>query len=284
MSGHPKGLSSIDPSIAKGIVLSGDAGAVPQLQWIAIDKLVVDMAYQRSISGRGRKNVRDIAANFRWSRFSPVIVSPVVGGRYAIIDGQHRCTAAAARGYLEVPCQVIIADQREQADAFKAINGHVTAIGPLQVHASAVVAGDAEALEIERICKIAQVRVLRSNRTSSNMKAGDTCAVHAIKKVRRSFGDQILLRTLQSITLTSNNVPGAVNSVLVSALAAALAELPDLVADPDHLFAIIGAIELEREIEALKFSGGRLAPSRDLVQHLIEVIGAARLRGKKAAA
>jgi hypothetical protein len=103
-------------------------GPAPMLQWIRIAELVVDPTYQRPIIGKGRKNVDQIARSFSWSCFAPVVVSPVEGGKFAVIDGQHRTTAAALAGFETVPCQVVIAAQQEQAAAFKAINGITTAI------------------------------------------------------------------------------------------------------------------------------------------------------------
>jgi len=71
------------------------AGAVPMLQWLRIEDLLVDPAYQRPIVGQGQRNVMRIAKAFSWSCFSPVVVSPIEGGKFVIIDGQHRTTAAA---------------------------------------------------------------------------------------------------------------------------------------------------------------------------------------------
>ena len=66
-----------------------EAGPAPMLQWLAIAALVVDPAYQRPIARAGRRNVTKIAAGFTWSKFAPVVVAPIEGGRYAIIDGQR---------------------------------------------------------------------------------------------------------------------------------------------------------------------------------------------------
>jgi hypothetical protein len=56
---------------------STSPGAVPMLQWLKIEDLVVDPAYQRPIVGNGRRNVDRIAREFSWSCFAPVVVSPV---------------------------------------------------------------------------------------------------------------------------------------------------------------------------------------------------------------
>jgi len=100
-------------------------GPAPFLDWIATERLVVDTEYQREIGRRGATNVAQIAEHFDWSKFAPVIVAPVEGGRFAIVDGQHRTTAAILREIKEVPCQVVQADRAQQAAAYAAVNGNV---------------------------------------------------------------------------------------------------------------------------------------------------------------
>src|SRR5437868_11859154 len=91
---------------AEGIKVTAprDIGPAPDLRWLPIDRLVIDDSYQRPIAFAGRRNINAIANAFDWRRFSPVIVAPVEGGSYAIVDGQHRTTAAAAIGITSVPC------------------------------------------------------------------------------------------------------------------------------------------------------------------------------------
>src|ERR1700759_4472369 len=133
-------------------------GAVPMLQWLKIEDLVVDPAYQRPIVGNGRRNVDRIAGSFSWSCFAPVVVSPVEGGKFAIIDGQHRTTAAAILGFESVPCQIVVAAQQEQAAAFKAINGTTTPISQMALHAAALVANESWAVQIAHACACADVQ------------------------------------------------------------------------------------------------------------------------------
>src|ERR1700722_8255050 len=80
-------------------------GPVPMLQWVEVGELVIDSSYQRAIGRRGTINIKGIAENFDWSKFAPVIVAPVEGGKFAVVDGQHRTTAAMLRGVESVPCQ-----------------------------------------------------------------------------------------------------------------------------------------------------------------------------------
>ena len=99
------------------------AGPRPTLQWIAIADLVVDPTYQRPIEGNARTCITQIASAFQWACFTPIVVASLDDGRFAIIDGQRRTTAAALAGFDSVPCQIVEADHRQQAIAHKLING-----------------------------------------------------------------------------------------------------------------------------------------------------------------
>jgi hypothetical protein len=170
----------LDPTIIKGKVVPQMAvGPAPMLDWIRIERLVVDDVYQRPIRGAGVANVARIAQAFCWSYFAPVIVSPISGGLFAVIDGQHRATAAAACGIEVLPCQIIIADVAEQARAFKAINGTVTKMSSMAIHAAAVAAGEPRAMALDEACRTAGVTLLRFNKEASQQKPGQTHAVNA---------------------------------------------------------------------------------------------------------
>lgn len=197
-------------------------GAAPMLQWIKIADLVVDPTYQRMVRDQGRKNVARIAANFRWSCFAPVVVAPVEGGRYAVVDGQHRTTAAALIGVESVPCQVVIADQAEQALAFRAINGNVTKVSRMAMHAASVAAGEPEAVLLQQACEIAEVDLLRYPVEKSLQKPGQTMSVQAAAACLAQYGRDTLITALQCITQTSNNEPGVLTSSVIRALCSLL--------------------------------------------------------------
>jgi hypothetical protein len=197
-------------------------GAAPMLQWVKIDDLVVDPAYQRPIVGKGRENVDRIARAFSWSCFAPVVVSPVEGGKFAIIDGQHRTTSAAVLGFDSVPCQIVIAAQQEQAAAFKAINGSTTPISQMALHAAALIAGETWAVRVAHVCACAQVELLRYPVPIEKQDPGQTMAVGAIARCLKQYGEPTLITALQCITQTNNNRPGAVSARLIKAMCAVL--------------------------------------------------------------
>jgi hypothetical protein len=194
------------------------AGAAPMLQWLKIADLVVDPAYQRPIVGKGRQNVDRIARAFSWSCFAPVVVSPVAGGKFAIIDGQHRTTSAAILGFDSVPCQIVIAAQEQQAAAFKAINGGTTPISQMALHAAALVACEPWAVQVARVCTCADVELLRYPVPADKQAPGQTMAVGAIARCLRQYGEATLITALQCVTQTANNQSGALSARMIKAM------------------------------------------------------------------
>lgn len=225
-------------------------GPAPQLMWIPISQLVVDHAYQREITKQGRGNVRRIAAQFRWTYFSPVVVAPLSGGRYAIVDGQHRTTAAALVGHPSVPCQVIMAAPHEQAQAFTAVNGAVTRVHSLAMHRAAAAAGDASAVLIEEIAAAASVRILRYPVPELKQKPGETMAIGAMRDLVATVGRDALVLGLRSVVETQKNaVAGGLVAAIVKATSSCAAEWLARGGEPAGFIEEIGEIVLVRELD-----------------------------------
>jgi ParB-like nuclease domain len=220
------------------------AGAVPLLQWMKIADLVVDSAYQRPITDKGRVNVDRIARSFSWSCFSPVVVSPVEGGKFAIIDGQHRTTAAAILGIESVPCQIVIAAHAEQAAAFKAINATTTPISQMALHAAALVANEPLAIQIAHICACADVELLRYPIAVDKQRPGQTMAAGAIARCLKQYGEATLTAALQCVTRTSNNKPGALTARTIKALCAVLHGNPSWLDQGAAVLEVFDSIDL----------------------------------------
>ena len=68
----------------------------PELKWLPVSSLYVDRSYQRAIeSGASRKNLKAMTDDFQWALCGAITVCrDPKAERYAIIDGQHRFTAA----------------------------------------------------------------------------------------------------------------------------------------------------------------------------------------------
>jgi hypothetical protein len=177
--------------------------------------------------GNGRRNVERIAREFSWSCFAPVVVSPVEGGKFAIIDGQHRTTSAAILGIDSVPCQIVIAALSEQAAAFKAINGTITPISQMALHAAALAANEPWAVQIAHVCACAQVELLRYPVPINKQGPGQTMAAGAMSQCLKRYGEATLITALQCVTQTANNQPGALTARTIKALCDVLHHYPE---------------------------------------------------------
>ncbi|ACK51706.1 ParB domain protein nuclease [Methylocella silvestris BL2] len=201
-------------------------GPFPMLEWLEIEKLVVDTTYQRQIGRRGAANVFQIAEQFDWSKFAPVIVAPVEGGRFAIVDGQHRTTAAMLRAVKTVPCQIVQADRAKQAAAYSAVNGNVTKTTAQQLYHAKVAACDKSALQLAKVCAAAGVEIVRRNMVQSQIKIGQTQAVGALARCLSIYGPDTLIIALKCITRTAGGNASFVRATIIDALCEVLHEAP----------------------------------------------------------
>lgn len=227
------------------------AGAEPELRWIEIRYLMVDTRYQREIARAGRKNVLQIASGFDWSKFGTVIVAPVEDDPdlYAIVDGQHHVTSAKLRGCLKVPCQVIEGNLSQQAAAFAYINGQVTAMTPLQIHAARVAAGEPEALALRDACAAGGVTICRYPVPGNAMKPGETLAVGQMAKLYKLYGPGLLGLALRCITKTGDGNPGMVRSAVVKALCSVLDAEPAYRRNEARLLQVLEDFHFEGELD-----------------------------------
>ncbi|KFC73226.1 ParB-like nuclease [Bosea sp. LC85] len=230
-------LRSIDVSDYSGVTFRDQVGPAPLLQWIELDSLAIDDSYQRTISLHGRKQVRAIAEHFRWTHFATVIVAPVEGGRFAIIDGQHRCHAARLRGIKSVPCMVVQADATEQARAFSAVNMQQTAVRPPAMHKARLAAGDATAIRLNAICEAAGVRIV-DNTPASRMRRGDTVAVMALYNMERIYDPEGVVAGLKAIIDAGDGNIGMLKVEPISAYCDVFSRRRDLRAHADVIDAL----------------------------------------------
>lgn len=252
-----------------------EPGAAPMLKWVPIVDLRIDPSYQRDILKTGQKNIVRIANEFDWTKFSTVVVAPIEGGKFVIVDGQHRTTAAALRGVEKVPCQIIIADKRKQAAAFAAINAVTTEMSPMQVHAAKMVAGDVDAVRLTKLCKEAGVTILRYPVQTKFQKTGETMAVGMLYRMLTKFGEEALVTALSCITRTRDGYPGLIRSQLVTALCVVLEAEPEW-QESRHLLKAVGKLDLRATFAsaakqaAAGSSGGLVAALVDAISEHLE--------------
>ncbi len=149
----------------------------PDLCWVNVADLVIDEAYQRPLEAGNWKMIFKIAAEFHWSRFSPILCAPVGAGKMAVIDGQHRVHAAALRGIVAVPAMVIEVSAAEQSRAFAETNSNTIRITTHQLYRAALSAGEPWAVGAKRAVEDAGCRLMTRNGTASQKKAGEIYGV-----------------------------------------------------------------------------------------------------------
>lgn len=207
-----------------------DAGPAPMLQWIEIAELVVDDSYQRDLKPGNWKAIRRIAEAFRWSRFSPVFVAPVEGGKFAIIDGQHRTHAAAMCGFDRVPCQVVQMTLEEQAASFAAVNGLVTKVTLWQIYKAALAAKEKWAVDCANACGDADCTLMVSNKTADDKQPGEVYAISLVRGYVRAGHRKTITMALSGVRRSEFGQDAvAYSNEILKPLFAALADRPWLV-------------------------------------------------------
>ncbi len=192
--------------------------------WVKLASLVVDETYQRPIMRKGRQTIIAIAANFEWRKFAPLIIAPLGDGTFAIVDGQHRATAALLIGLGEAPAMIVNADRKTQAALFNAINAVVTPVHKLAAFNAAVAAGEEPAASVARVCADAGVIVCRYPVPANTMDAGMTLAAGVLERCFEMHGPEVLSQALTLITKSvTNNWPGALSGLVIRGLCLTLA-------------------------------------------------------------
>jgi hypothetical protein len=192
----------------RGIDLEGrapvaaDPGPAPVLEWIGLDRLVIDERYQRPLAKGNWKSIETIAANFRWSRFGPVLIAPVEGDMFAVIDGQHRVHAAALCGIVQVPAMIVPVGIEEQSRAFAWINSQAIRVTVFHVLKAAIAAHEDWAVRAETAVAKAGCRLMTYNSTGANKQTRQVYCVGLIRKQIEAGNDWAVTLGLQSVAAT----------------------------------------------------------------------------------
>lgn len=204
-----------------------DAGPAPMLQWLKISDLVIDDGYQRELKRQNWHAIGRIAARFKWSRFSPVFVAPVEGGKYAVIDGQHRTHAAILCGFAEVPCQVVQMTREEQAASFAAVNGLVTKVTGWNIYKAALVAGEKWAVDCHKVCLEANCKLMTCAASTDAKRPGEIYAIALIRApVSQGLGRHVTLALSGVRNSEFGESSEAYNNEVLKPLIAAVCQRP----------------------------------------------------------
>ncbi|TNE66820.1 MAG: hypothetical protein EP336_09390 [Rhodobacteraceae bacterium] len=186
----------------------------PQIMLVKIANLVIDEMYQRPLARNNITAIKRIASDFQWARFSPIIVAPVAGGRYAVIDGQHRTYAAAICGFDSVPAMVTLIAPADQALAFIEINTSQIRVSSHSVYRAALAAEDEWAVRARNAVEAAGCRLMTCNMSTNRKKPGMVFAVTLIKGLVDKGHDAAITSGLKAMVDFEHNVPNFSNALL----------------------------------------------------------------------
>lgn len=254
--------------------LQSVAGTPGRLAQVAIDRLRIDLSYQRSMTSNSARMAIRIAAKFDWRRFVPAIGVENEDGTISLVDGQHRTAAAKARGIKEVPVYILQCTLSEAAGAFAAINGMVTPMSQQDIYRAQLAAGDEEATTLQAVLDVAGVTIT----SQRSFGKGETRSVNPLRRALRVYGRDLLILALQCITETGDGNNGLITGATVNGIAKALLTKPELLAEPTRLLDAMDSFSLK---DAVRDAEIEFAQTRNPPQFIITRMVNAHLRGLK---
>jgi hypothetical protein len=228
-------------------------GSPGRFEMLPVARLHVDMRYQRAISKKSADNIRRICAAFNWAKFLPVIVVEDRDG-FAVIDGQHRTTAAVTLGIDSVPCYILSCTTREAAGAFAAINGNVTPVTPTDIWFAEIEAGVPETLALKAVLDAAGVTMVRRK---DGHGVGETASVNVLRRALKLYGPALLTTILQCIVECGNGNPGMIVGAVVNGIGMAIRTKPEMLSEPTRLFAVFDRIPIAEFVQAAQLEHAR---------------------------
>ncbi|MCB9993100.1 MAG: ParB N-terminal domain-containing protein [Hyphomicrobiaceae bacterium] len=195
--------------------INAQVGKRPTLEWVPVEKILVDHNYQREIRPH---LVERILANFAWDHFGAVVLAPQPDGTYHVTDGQHRVKAASLHpNVTEVPALVIAADSTSaEAKNFLVINRDRQAVNAIDRYWAGIAAGDPDCLHMAEVLKTANCDVVPS---LGEIAVGLTASVYAVQRALARHGDKAVTDALTLIRRAWPDDAKALRGTLILALA-----------------------------------------------------------------
>lgn len=172
-------------------------GSMPSIEWIQLDRLNVDDAYQRSVdTGPSRSLIARIGREWDWRLCVPLMVSRREAGLF-VIDGQHRLSGARLRNDVpQLPCCISVYDgPADEAAMFVAANRERRTMNRLDDFHAARAGANPDAVAIAALITDAGFSVSRKTGAAA-WAPGEVAFTAAIGKVRSRHGDDVVARAL----------------------------------------------------------------------------------------
>jgi hypothetical protein len=196
----------------------------PMLDWLKISSLRIDDRYQRPLAARNWKSIHQIAENFDWCAFGPILCAPVEGGFYAVIDGQHRVHAAALCGIERVPAMIVPVPPAKQALAFVNVNSGIR-VSQHQTFRAELAAQNPEAVAILEACRAAGCEALAYNPSAKTKKPRQMANIGFLRNCIRAGHAEHLTAALSAIVAyDAKGRTGLYTDYIMQPFVAAIAE------------------------------------------------------------
>ncbi len=185
-------MAEAKPQFAKQI------GNMPTLQFLLLDQLEIDDAYQRSIDNPGSQSmIRAIARSWNWDLCQPLFVARRDDSRMFVVDGQHRLAAARLRGDIaQLPCIISLTNGvAQEARLFGEFNRRRRPPSAIDLYFSDLAAGDPAAADIDVALTAAGLRMSKHSNTAA-FKPGDLMNISGLRRVRTLHGQDVLALSL----------------------------------------------------------------------------------------
>lgn len=190
-------------------------GARPTLEWVDVDHIDVDKNYQRDI-----KNglVARILAKFSWRKFGAICLTLKPDGRYNVVEGQHRWTAAKLHPHItSVPAVIVDASSMaSEAESFLAINRDRVAVTAIEQYWAGLAAGNVDDMAVAEVLKAAGCDVVPE---SGHYRPHLTNAVGALSRAIKRYGAGSTRRALLVLRAAWPNDNRALAGTIITALA-----------------------------------------------------------------
>jgi len=194
----------------------------PSFAWLNPESCISDARYQRPTDGnRSARLIAKIEQEFNWSKFAAVVVTDNGDGTYAVLDGQHRVAAALRHPKVfEIPALIMDTETLvEQAEAFLGVNRDRVLTNKPTEHYARLAARDPDAMEINRVCKEADVEIARTVRLAQDLKPNETLAIASIGQAIRKYGNEPTVRALKAIRAAYPDRKGELRAGTIKATA-----------------------------------------------------------------
>lgn len=195
--------------------INRNIGAEPEMAWVPVDEIDVDGNYQRDIKP---KLVQKILRDFSWTKFGAIVLSRQEGGRFTVVEGQHRWKAASLHPDVDrVPAVVVRHDDTAgEARSFLAINRDRMAVSTVEQYWAGLTAGDPQAAAISKVLLSAGCDVVPEQ---GHYRPNLTNSITSIDRCLKRYGEAATRRALLVVRGAWPNEAKALRGVLITALA-----------------------------------------------------------------